>query len=122
MIHLQTIRIGEKQYPFFHNNDDDARYLHDEDGDLVLVIDSGLNVKGRDGKFGDIQSERDKWVLYYGPNRTRFDLDVSVHTLTRRHCWEQLEAAEVAVCQFYIKNTSLPKFKRAEETEGGSCD
>lgn len=117
MILLKNISEGGKDYHFFHNSDDDARYLLDEDGDTILIIDANLNVNARDGKFGDLEGGT-TWVLYYGPIRTRFDTGIAVG----QHCWKALEAAEIEVCKFYIQNTKLPKFKRVEETEGGSCD
>lgn len=117
MILIQTINEGGKRYAFYHNNEDDARYLHDEDGDTILIIDANLNVIARDGKFGDLESDRN-WTLYYGPNRTRFDTGIA----HQNSSWKALEQAEVEVCKFYIQNTKLPKFKRVEETEGGSCD
>lgn len=119
---IRTFTEGGKHYGLFHNNDDDARYLHDEDGDLILILDANLNVKARDGHFGDIHSEGDNWIFYYGPLRTRFDTGVTVNTARRSYCWEQLEAAEVAVCRHYVQRTLLPKFKRSQETEGGACD
>ena len=115
--HIRTIEVGGKYYGFFHCNDDDARYLHDEDGDLILTIDANLNVTARDGRFGSIESDAN-WTLYYGPIRTRFDTGVAI----RDHHWQALEDAEIEVCKFYIQNTLLPKFKRPQETEGGSHD
>ena len=114
---LKNIAEGGKDYHFFHNNDDDARYLLDEDGDTILIIDRNLNVEARDGRFGNLESDAN-WTLYYGPTRTRFDTGISVSN----YCWKSLEQAEIEVCKFYIQNTKLPKFKRVEETEGGSCD
>lgn len=117
MILLKHISVGEKSYGFFHNNDDDARYLHDEDGDLILVIDRSLNIEARDGHFGSLEGEG-TWILYYGPISTRFDTGVA----TQNHSWKALEVAEIKVCEWYVQNTKLPKFKRPEETEGGTCD
>lgn len=114
---MKILDIGGDPYCLYHCNEDDARYLKDSDDDLVLVFDANLNVNARDGRFGTLENEGN-WILYYGPIRTRLDTEVEASD----YCWNALEAAEIEVCKFYIQNTKLPKFKRVEETEGGSCD
>lgn len=125
MNHLDTIRVGGKFFPFFHNNDTDGRELYDEDQNLVMVIDHSLNITGPDGKVGNLRSEGDisggQWVLYHGPIRSRFETGVYRDRPGRDYCWENLEKAEV-VALTHLLERKLPQIKRPDETEGGACD
>lgn len=108
---LALIVVGGKRYQFFHNNDTDGRELYDQEENLIMTIDSNLAIAGPEGKIGDMCVEgitHPKWVLYYGPNRTRFETGVDRDRLGRQYCWENLERAEVLALT-HLLEASLPK-------------
>lgn len=121
LLALSLIRVGGKRFRFLHNTQTDGRELYDQEDNLVLEVEADLQFRDKDGRVGDLNNDGGEWVFYYGPLRTRFKTGVMVDRPGRSYCWENLEKAEVEAIKHYLES-KLPKIKRGDDTEGGSCD
>ena len=92
----------------FNFDDDDSRLVVTDDADVIIKIDSSLNIyeKGSTTPIGNIQSEGDKWIAYLAPNRERIVTDFSANAEAH---WTELYKAEKQILEILVERMGYAK-------------